>query len=107
MNYTNYFVSTPSNGSIQFLQKRHRFCCQSCPEESQSPQTGQFNSYKKDSLGQDTEQDKEVSIPSNGSIQFLQEYNDWINDNTEREVSIPSNGSIQFLRSTGGKIVRI
>ncbi len=38
---------------------------------SQSPQTGQFNSYI-DNLSDDI-YFKEVSIPSNGSIQFLQE----------------------------------
>jgi len=40
-------------------------------DESQSPQTGQFNSYRsKEAMGQDASKDK-VSIPSNGSIQFL------------------------------------
>ncbi len=39
-------------------------------EKSQSPQTGQFNSYQAEAA---YERDKEyiVSIPSNGSIQFL------------------------------------
>jgi len=39
--------------------------------ESQSPQTGQFNSYKM--LALMTKRQKKVSIPSNGSIQFLQQ----------------------------------
>ena len=44
---------------------------QSAEALSQSPQTGQFNSYirSKEAMGQDA---SKVSIPSNGSIQFLQ-----------------------------------
>ena len=89
--------------------------------ESQSPQTGQFNSYK-EYYGISFCIDSEVSIPSNGSIQFLLEKGwfpavrsngtclnplkrvnsilteAWIEKATEHLiVSIPSNGSIQFL----------
>jgi len=38
-----------------------------------------------------------VSIPSNGSIQFLQEEMEERIEKLEKWVSIPSNGSIQFL----------
>jgi len=65
-------VSIPSNGSIQFLLihmptliKAGHFL------RSQSPQTGQFNSYSQSSFILFSQASK-VSIPSNGSIQFLQ-----------------------------------
>ena len=64
---------------------------------SQSPQTGQFNSYKFEKMVKYYKILK-VSIPSNGSIQFLQpteEVKEWSN---RVIVSIPSNGSIQFLQ---------
>jgi len=116
-------VSIPSSGSIQFLQNQtlKEFIMKpieslnplkrvnsiltvelsSLPEltelRSQSPQAGQFNSYQL-ALERATEKITEVSIPSSGSIQFLQccklngrEYS-WA------KVSIPSSGSIQFLR---------
>ncbi len=38
---------------------------------SQSPQTGQFNSYVEDGLKSIVKYGMLVSIPSNGSIQFL------------------------------------
>jgi len=63
---------------------------------SQSPQTGQFNSYGNGFLSGKAITTF-VSIPSNGSIQFL---HDRVNpDKSIRfgNVSIPSNGSIQFL----------
>ena len=61
--------------------------------KSQSPQTGQFNSYQNNVKGHIGS--LKVSIPSNGSIQFLHEF---IEAKTTSEyVSIPSNGSIQFL----------
>ncbi len=114
-------VSIPSNGSIQFLQN-----VSVCEElwvsfKSQSPQTGQFNSYDPDymKLGVVVT----VSIPSNGSIQFLLrgiidlvnlqvesqspqtgQFNSYSLDSevalaeAKATVSIPSNGSIQFLQ---------
>ena len=89
---------------------------------SQSPQAGQFNSYM--GIGYVLSEMKliQVSIPSNGSIQFLREIKMDIIDKIKRGlnplkrvnsiltgfgvpievledfVSIPSNGSIQFLR---------
>ena len=87
---------------------------------SQSPQTGQFNSYES-MTGSNKMADIKVSIPSNGSIQFLREKNEGqyfycivclnplkrvnsiltelssLPELTELRVSIPSNGSIQFL----------
>ncbi len=62
---------------------------------SQSPQAGQFNSYKYS--WNPKKKVSPVSIPSSGSIQFLPK-------GTEDEmmelgwVSIPSSGSIQFLQ---------
>ena len=47
--------------------------------QSQSPQTGQFNSYDNIELSID-QKASTVSIPSNGSIQFLLGYYDQIND---------------------------
>ena len=140
-------VSIPSNGSIQFLlcyrkwnslgwieiwsqspqtgqfnsytndEKRYWFGNE---EESQSPQTGQFNSYPR-RMKMCVIRCYSVSIPSNGSIQFLLEIWDLGSERTKRsqspqtgqfnsykragfrqfalmvQVSIPSNGSIQFL----------
>jgi len=62
---------------------------------SQSPQTGQFNSYieVKDVRVIII---RKVSIPSNGSIQFLLALRSGFLK--KMKVSIPSNGSIQFLR---------
>jgi len=40
-----YGVSIPSNGSIQFLRYRRTNDGLEKVEKSQSPQTGQFNSY--------------------------------------------------------------
>ncbi len=62
---------------------------------SQSPQTGQFNSYHPDDLPA-ISRGFGVSIPSNGSIQFL--LRNIVNKRKRNSVSIPSNGSIQFLR---------
>jgi len=89
-------VSIPSNGSIQFLRnlsetslkrvssqclnplkrvnsiltKAKSFIWFCWRFRSQSPQTGQFNSYANKSLCYRSHSDS-VSIPSNGSIQFL------------------------------------
>ena len=88
---------------------------------SQSPQTGQFNSYKEVKMKEAWIE--KVSIPSNGSIQFLRSdsvavavgyaksqspQTGQFNSYKELErfitfsdlnVSIPSNGSIQFLHA--------
>ena len=116
------WVSIPSNGSIQFLHgnwlcvignethsglnplKRVNsiltstsvVLIQRCQNQSQSPQTGQFNSY---GIGHAFNQANilAVSIPSNGSIQFLLERATEKITEQLVEVSIPSNGSIQFL----------
>ena len=64
--------------------------------ESQSPQAGQFNSYKERWIKQ-IKRKLIVSIPSSGSIQFLQKQ--WKMGLSLLEVSIPSSGSIQFLLS--------
>ena len=115
-----YNVSIPSNGSIQFLHSWN-WKDQGGGYRSQSPQTGQFNSYY--SITQcKKKRGLQVSIPSNGSIQFLQNsisseaikftrlnplkrVNSILTGNQlftfpkrELKVSIPSNGSIQFLR---------
>ena len=86
-------VSIPSNGSIQFLQTQ--LALERATENmSQSPQTGQFNSYRV--ILYLLRNVDLVSIPSNGSIQFLRKspvVRGWM-----VYVSIPSNGSIQFLR---------
>jgi len=65
---------------------------------SQSPQTGQFNSYTE--IVSERGNVLLVSIPSNGSIQFLpsEQKEDMIEKGW---VSIPSNGSIQFLPCWG------
>jgi len=88
---------------------------------SQSPQTGQFNSYSNDMFNLNSGKilclnplkrvnsiltvsrifprwrgRRLVSIPSNGSIQFLPNSSVWRSTSWWR-VSIPSNGSIQFL----------
>jgi len=60
-------VSIPSSGSIQFLLKSSKQYIRR--RKSQSPQAGQFNSYKVSSFIMFLNQD--VSIPSSGSIQFL------------------------------------
>jgi len=68
--------------------------------KSQSPQTGQFNSY--DYINSELyDAILKVSIPSNGSIQFLPRAhrNAWSTQHLI--VSIPSNGSIQFLHKEG------
>ena len=136
-------ISIPSNGSIQFLQIFSQILVMPELLQSQSPQTGQFNSYaeivsdrgnilltsQSPQTGQfnsyylleilqvlrDRSQSPQtgqfnsyssgvklfiklmkVSIPSNGSIQFLHE--ELCNQEFSPIVSIPSNGSIQFLR---------
>ncbi len=91
-----YKVSIPSNGSIQFLPIRFEVWVPSEQKESQSPQTGQFNSYKSETQ-EVYSWDTSVSIPSNGSIQFLHYYYHLL-DIYIYIVSIPSNGSIQFLQ---------
>ncbi len=63
---------------------------------SQSPQTGQFNSYLSVLPELTNLRKSQVSIPSNGSIQFLHDANSYICSHNW-QVSIPSNGSIQFL----------
>ena len=65
-----HLVSIPSNGSIQFLLSLSGPFSFGAWGESQSPQTGQFNSYcNPHSFYIEL---NHVSIPSNGSIQFLQ-----------------------------------
>ncbi len=90
---TRRMSQSPQTGqfnSYSLLDKAHavRF------ELSQSPQTGQFNSYA--ILRPRIYLQEMVSIPSNGSIQFLQVLSIAIAI-TIAIVSIPSNGSIQFL----------
>ncbi len=112
-------VSIPSSGSIQFLHKGYIHIAKKeyrslnplkrvnsiltelyaeivyeNDKLSQSPQAGQFNSYViMNNLS--SENEKTVSIPSSGSIQFLPVCK------TDKQciiqVSIPSSGSIQFL----------
>ena len=65
-------VSIPSSGSIQFLPEIDEKIDYDEIFESQSPQAGQFNSYPFSSLSAWLIR-LEVSIPSSGSIQFLQE----------------------------------
>jgi len=89
-------VSIPSNGSIQFLPNKLADIKSASDLMSQSPQTGQFNSYKMcynrlgglldlglnplkrvnsiltvDKSIESMMRTVVVSIPSNGSIQFL------------------------------------
>ena len=94
--YLYFWVSIPSNGSIQFLPEDQvpemeqkgwkslnplkrvnsiltKMCVVTCyrrTNESQSPQTGQFNSYEQEIISHKWYL-LNVSIPSNGSIQFL------------------------------------
>jgi|GEM_PF-5530144 len=68
---------------------------------SQSPQTGQFNSYYTYPERPTLKPFPYVSIPSNGSIQFLPSRK--VNRALLQKVSIPSNGSIQFLQNTSLK----
>jgi len=89
------YVSIPSNGSIQFLHWRNKMLNKIYQEESQSPQTGQFNSYP-DYPGFDIVTSDESQSPQTG------QFNSYDYDNKETYsllllVSIPSNGSIQFL----------
>jgi len=92
--WTRRWVSIPSNGSIQFLRNLDRKVSPSLLKKSQSPQTGQFNSYLFSQASKPS--NDSVSIPSNGSIQFLRKTR-WL-QKVGKLVSIPSNGSIQFLR---------
>jgi len=62
--------------------------------KSQSPQAGQFNSYLTELRRSQVR--SQVSIPSSGSIQFLQTATELVA--LAESVSIPSSGSIQFLR---------
>jgi len=64
-------VSIPSSGSIQFLLKSAAELVALAESLSQSPQAGQFNSYRS-LLDLVNLQIEMVSIPSSGSIQFLQ-----------------------------------
>ena len=63
-------VSIPSNGSIQFLPTAFNYANKIEWLQSQSPQTGQFNSYLT-KVPNIKFREVKVSIPSNGSIQFL------------------------------------
>ena len=65
-----YRVSIPSNGSIQFLPYDYYELLSAFHKVSQSPQTGQFNSYNIH-MNRYLFVLTYVSIPSNGSIQFL------------------------------------
>jgi len=46
--YATHKVSIPSNGSIQFLRRCIMYNDYERQLKSQSPQTGQFNSYRKE-----------------------------------------------------------
>ena len=64
---------------------------------SQSPQTGQFNSYIQDNLIKELELNSKSQSPQTG------QFNSYIQNPRSKfqecfvRVSIPSNGSIQFL----------
>jgi len=72
MNITNKEVMSQSPQTGQFNSYGNwddlRF---GCVIRSQSPQTGQFNSYMYTYLKDLIHENLNVSIPSNGSIQFL------------------------------------
>ncbi len=114
-------VSIPSNGSIQFLLKMYFQEFLDILEKSQSPQTGQFNSYKRELstsfdklprlnplkrvnsiLTRLTRNNKSWARCSSQSPQTGQ-FNSYFHRVCVRllgkssKVSIPSNGSIQFL----------
>jgi len=87
-------VSIPSSGSIQFLLKQVEICLFH-KKGSQSPQAGQFNSYREKLINRIV-YEFNVSIPSSGSIQFLR-FRYKKSKEQYDYVSIPSSGSIQFL----------
>jgi len=115
-------VSIPSSGSIQFLPGRIVLFTWVDRIESQSPQAGQFNSYRQIKRRKKWKLIS-VSIPSSGSIQFLPwyqsakvnlskrgrsqspqagQFNSYFGGSQSyccklNGVSIPSSGSIQFL----------
>jgi len=98
------FVSIPSNGSIQFLRNSlHPFvvyaviiCLNPLKRVNSILTLPELTELRKTQV--------KVSIPSNGSIQFLP-YRIGINPLPSlRKVSIPSNGSIQFLLQSKGSL---
>ena len=90
-------VSIPSNGSIQFLRRlADRNAAMAI--WSQSPQTGQFNSYTIANLQSTLDLTIKSQSPQTG------QFNSYTiikkgHANRTLYVSIPSNGSIQFLHS--------
>ena len=70
-NICNFSVSIPSSGSIQFLPNKKVSKAILQKSKSQSPQAGQFNSYYLRPVDK-YEELIQVSVPSSGSIQFLQ-----------------------------------
>jgi len=85
---------SPQTGQFNSYDEKYHNLIKFLPNKSQSPQTGQFNSYRLSHISLCIIR-YIVSIPSNGSIQFLRF---WLHGKTPADkVSIPSNGSIQFL----------
>jgi len=112
-------VSIPSNGSIQFLLRSNGTEIISrksqSPQtgqfnsyisrafripievlESQSPQTGQFNSYPNKKVSKAILQKSKSQSPQTG--QFNSYRRNKMSYANAESVSIPSNGSIQFLQ---------
>ena len=94
-----FYVSIPSNRSIQFLRGIIMPSCWKEVDESQSPQTGQFNS------------DKEIlaglyllgiwsQSPQTGQFNSYFRRDQYSARMGESPVSIPSNGSFQFLQTS-------
>ena len=117
---------SPQTGQFNSYNQAGNEILKKQKEKSQSPQTGQFNSYP-NYYGWKKSPALIVSIPSNGSIQFLQRLSgkcipgklglnplkrvnsilticQILKLKWKQNVSIPSNGSIQFLHSLRGII---
>jgi len=112
---------SPLTGQFNFYIIASARCVDRMRYMSQSPLTGQFNFYKPVARTAEIHRTPNVSIPSNGSIQFLSflgryilidvslrsqspltgQFNFYIKQRFPiwifLQVSIPSNGSIQFL----------
>jgi len=65
-----FLSQSPLTGQFNFYNGDEYVNTRFAEEWSQSPLTGQFNFYSRDSIPA-LEGGKKVSIPSNGSIQFL------------------------------------
>jgi len=93
-----YDVSIPSSGSIQFLHMFHLSHPDADFELSQSPQAGQFNSYSRMNEFSYMTSSHESQSPQAGQfnsyLEDVPEYYLW-----QIVVSIPSSGSIQFLQN--------